>query len=143
MVKSHYSQLFLLAKARHTKIWRFLDAVKSDQNYNEQMQDQLQAGHTKIRQPKSNKDELTKTAIKASFPTSIFHLNRYQSHKNQLRAVVLGYAENNAAGEVKEYLRSCAYHAKIAEIPEVQDEAEEQTTRRRRRQIVYTVKRLD
>jgi len=125
MVKSHYSQLFLLAKAHHKKIWRFLDAVKSDQNYNEQMQDQLQAGHTKIRQPQSNKYELTKTAIKASFPTNIFYLNRYQSHQNQLRAVVLGYAENKAAGEVKEYLRSCAYHVKIAEIPKVQDEAEE------------------
>jgi len=125
MVKSHYSQLFLLAKAHHTKIWRFLDAVKSDQNYNAQMQDQLQAGHKKIRQPQSNKYELTKTAIKASFPTNIFYLNRYQSHQNQLRAVVLGYAENKAAGEVKEYLRSCAYLVKIAEIPEVQDEAEE------------------
>ena len=98
MVKSHYSQLFLLAKAHHTKIWRFLDAVKSNQNYNEQMQDQLQAGHTKIRQPQSNKYELTRTAIKASFPTNIFYVNRYQSHQNQLRAKVLGHAENKVAG---------------------------------------------
>ena len=73
MVKSHYSQLFLLAKAHHTKIWRFLDAVRSDQNYNEQVQDQLEDGHTKIRQPQSNTYELTKTAIKASFPTNIFY----------------------------------------------------------------------
>jgi len=102
-----FKQIFFIfgPQAHHTKIWRFLDVVRADQNTNERHQAQLRAGHGKTRQARSQ---------------------RYESSQNQLRIVVSSYEEYKNTNDIKGFLRSCAYHTKFGAVEATDESAENQ-----------------
>jgi len=55
MVEGYHNKFQKSIQAFHTRIWRYLEAIKKDQSDNEKLQAQLRAGHTKIRQPQTNR----------------------------------------------------------------------------------------
>ena len=91
-VEGWHSRFQRIIVTHHSGIWKFIEHIQKDENENETLMIQLNAGHTRIRYPIKGK---------------------YLRNQRQIEIIVGNYNTYKTEGNVLEYLKAISYKIKL------------------------------
>jgi len=90
-VEGWHNRLDKICVVHHASLWRFLDAIRSEENQIRNQVIQVQGGHTRIREPVNKK---------------------YKTNQRQIEEIVARYETYKQEGNILVYLRAIGYRLK-------------------------------
>lgn len=103
VVESYHSKYQKMVKSHHLNIWKFIEYMQKDQRDTEQLCQQLDLGHTRIKQQISKKSKRNQERI-------LRRVQRYQEFKDE--------------DDIPRYLRGIAYYIRVSNEPEDENNEE-------------------